>query len=301
MLSNLHDLAGSLIPDAVKWGFVFVFVGIGTKVGLAPMHTWLPDAHSRTPSPVSGMLSGTLIVVALFAIMRIRGIVDLVLGSSTWTTGFLLVFGTVSVVVPAFILITQYGYKRMLAYSSIEHMGLMTLMLALGPVGMALALLHTVGHALMKSALFFLSGEILLNYHTTKTTNLRNIIHDMPRTGTLFIIALLLLLGVPGSVLFVTELQFLIGLVLVHPLLTAGIAVLLTMVAVSMLRHTLLIMFPGASEEVLAVASSRERWNVTHTVALVQIVAVVALGCAMLTPTGTLHLQALVEQLKLLS
>ena len=158
----------------MRWAFVFLFVGIGAKVGFVPMHPWLPDAHSRTPSPISAALSGVLLNVALYALVRARGVVDLSLGQSRWTSGFFLAFGLLSVLFAAFVLIDQQNYKRLLAYSSVEHMGLTAFGLAMGPAGAAGAVMHMVGHTLAKSSLFFSAGEIsFLGTHTTKIANIR--------------------------------------------------------------------------------------------------------------------------------
>ena len=159
-LSDLRAVAPRLDRQVVRWAFVFLFVGIGTKVGFVPMHPWLPDAHSRTPSPISAALSGVLLNVALYALVRARTVVDLALGQGRWTSGLFLAFGLVSVLFAAFVLIHQQNYKRLLAYSSVEHMGLMSVGLAMGPAGAAAAVMHMVGHTLAKSSLFFTAGEI---------------------------------------------------------------------------------------------------------------------------------------------
>src|SRR3989339_1287497 len=121
-ISLLRGATGSMDQGIVMWAFVFLFIGFGTKIGLVPMHAWLPDAHSKTPAPVSAMLSGVLLNVAFFTLLRFKVITDTTLGSFEWTNQFFLIFGTLSVVLPSIILISQRNYKRMLAYSSVEHM-----------------------------------------------------------------------------------------------------------------------------------------------------------------------------------
>ena len=165
--ASLREQTGLFPVDAVKLAFVFILVGIGTKVGFVPMHTWLPDAHSKTPSPVSALLSGVLLNVAFFVLLRFKILTDSTLGDSTWTDHLMIGFGLLSVVVAAFFILQPRNYKRMLAYSSVEHMGLMGFASGLGPVGMLALTIHSVFHTLAKSALFFTAGEILLSQKTT--------------------------------------------------------------------------------------------------------------------------------------
>ena len=157
-LGALRERAAALDPQVVRWAFVFLFVGIGTKVGFVPMHPWLPDAHSRTPSPISACLSGVLLNVALYALLRCKAVVDLALGQDAWTSAFFTWFGLLSILFAAFVLLHQQNYKRMLAYHSVEHMGLIAFGLGMGPVGAAGAVMHMIGHTLAKSALFLTAG-----------------------------------------------------------------------------------------------------------------------------------------------
>jgi hydrogenase-4 component F len=146
--------AASLNPLLVKTAFIFVLIGYGTKAGLAPMHTWLPDAHSKAPSPISALLSGALLNCALFAILKFKLITDVVLGAS-FTQNLLVFFGIISIAIPAFIIIVQKNYKRLFAYSSVEHMGIITLGFGFGGLGSFAALLHMIYHSLAKSILLF--------------------------------------------------------------------------------------------------------------------------------------------------
>ena len=130
----LRAAAPSLHPEVVKLAFVFILVGYGTKAGLAPMHTWLPDAHAEAPAPLSAMMSGVLLAVALYAIVRWKAVVSAAVGSA-FPNRLLVLLGLLSLAIAAFSLLIQRNYKRMLAYSSIEHMGLVCVGLALGPLG----------------------------------------------------------------------------------------------------------------------------------------------------------------------
>src|SRR3990170_506620 len=158
--SVLRTAAPSLHPELLRLAFAFIVVGYGTKAGLAPMHTWLPDAHSEAPSPISAMMSGVLLAVALYAIARWKAVIDASIGP-LFTTSVLIAFGIASAVVGTFSLVIQRHYKRMLAYSSVEHVGLVAIGLALGPLGAFAAFLHLLNHAIAKSMAFLLAGRIL--------------------------------------------------------------------------------------------------------------------------------------------
>jgi len=141
----LKDAAPSLHPELLQMAFAFIVVGYGTKAGLAPMHTWLPDAHSEAPAPISAMMSGVLLAVAMYAIARWKAVVDAAAGPA-FSDRLLIGFGVLSVGIGALSLVIQRHYKRMLAYSSVEHIGLVGIGLALGPLGAFAALLHVVNH-----------------------------------------------------------------------------------------------------------------------------------------------------------
>ena len=279
-LTTLLEHARDLNPETLKWAVVFVFIGLGTKVGFVPMHPWLPDAHSKTPSPISAMLSGVLLNVALVTILRFRPIVDVALGNDTWTSGFFLTFGVISVTFAALIILQSKNYKRTLAYSSIEHMGLIAFFLGLGPLGLVPAVVHMIGHTLAKSLLFFESGEILLAFHTTKTDGVRELLKRLPKTSVMLMLGLLLLLAVPPSPLFFSEV---IGLGLgmqSHPVLTVIILLSLTLVAYGMLRSGLQMNAPTAGEvpEHAPMLPKRERFHLTHAVALCEILLLIGVG-----------------------
>lgn len=246
--SSLMSSASALPPQIVKLAFVFLFIGFGAKVGIVPMHTWLPDAHSRTPSPVSGMLSGVLLPVALAAIIKGRAVVDAVLGSSDWTNGFFLAFGTLSVVVSAAFMVRQGHYKRLLAYSSIEHMGLACFCLGLGPVGIPLALVHLSGHALVKSALFFGAGDILNAYGSSRFSKVSGVARALPGTATLFVLLLLMLLAVPPSPLFFSEFGIAIAGMAKAPYLTVLVLASIVIAAVSFFMHFFPMLFLGRAD-----------------------------------------------------
>jgi hydrogenase-4 component F len=202
--SVLRSAAPSLHPELMQLAFAFILVGYGTKAGLAPMHTWLPDAHSEAPSSISALMSGVLLAVAMYAIARWKSVIDAAVGPS-FTSALLIGFGLASVAVGALSLVIQRHYKRMLAYSSVEHMGLVAIGLGLGPLGAFAAWLHVVNHAIAKSTSFLLSGRILHRYDTTEIAGVTGLLKVMPWTGALFASGILALIGLPPFGLFVSE------------------------------------------------------------------------------------------------
>ena len=289
-LAALRGRAAALDPQVVRWAFVFLFVGIGTKVGFVPMHPWLPDAHSRTPSPISAMLSGVLLNVALYALLRARTVVDLALGGATWTSRMFWVFGLVSILFAAFVLLHQQNYKRMLAYHSVEHMGLISFGLGMGPAGAAGAVMHMVGHTLAKSALFLSAGEILLTLHTTKIANVHRLWRRMPRTSLVFLLGFLGLIGAPTSTIFASELTFLMAAARLNPAAALAVILALTIVAVGVLHHIFAMLFGAGDEEAEPAGSAPEhppeRFTRTHLVVAVQLALLFAGGLFFLTATG---------------
>ena len=210
--SHLTAMAGRLDPRMIKLAFVFVLVGYGTKAGLAPMHTWLPDAHSEAPSPTSAMLSGVSLKVALYALVRFHILTTACLGS-TFSQTLLLVFGLGSMCLAAPFILVQTNLKRLLAYSSLEHVGLICAGIGLNsPLTIFGALLHMGYHALTKPVLFFAAGNI---HQTCHTLQLRLIGPGMARVLPLTAVCLGLAgasaVGLPPFGLFFSELTVLSG------------------------------------------------------------------------------------------
>ena len=284
-LGALRGRASSLDPEVVRWAFVFLFIGIGTKVGFVPMHPWLPDAHSRTPSPISATLSGVLLNVALYALLRAKALVDMALGQDAWTSGFFWAFGLASILFAAFVLLHQQNYKRMLAYHSVEHMGLISFGLGMGPVGAAGAVMHMIGHTLAKSALFFSAGEILLTRHTTKIANIKGLWRLAPRTSLGFLLGFLGLIGAPTSIIFASELTFLMAAARRSPASAIAVIIGLAIVAVGVLHHVFSMLF-GRHEPQAEAGRPGEGWTPTHGVVAVELVLLFAGGIFFLTVPG---------------
>lgn len=203
--SALRAAAGSLNADVVRLAFVFIIVGYGTKAGLAPMHTWLPDAHSEAPAPISALMSGVLLNVGLYAMIRFKTVVDAAVGPE-FAARLLIGVGLLSLLVASAFLVGQRNYKRMLAYSSVEHIGIICLGLGFGGYwGVFGALMHVINHALAKSLLFILSGNILVKYHSAEISEVRGLLRAAPWTGALFLTGTLALIGLPPFAPFISE------------------------------------------------------------------------------------------------
>jgi hydrogenase-4 component F len=204
--SLLVPVAPELNPDVMQLALLFIVVGYGTKAGLAPMHTWLPDAHSEAPSPISALLSGVLLNCAMYAVLRFYALATPSIGRS-YPDALLLGFGLLSLLVAMLFILRQHDYKRLLAYSSVEHMGLAALGVAFGGVfGLTGALLQLINHAVTKSLLFFASGQVLLRYRTKEIDRVTGIVHVLPVSGAVLVLGGLALSGAPPFGVFASEL-----------------------------------------------------------------------------------------------
>lgn len=192
-------------PNLVKIAFVFILVGLGTKAGLAPMHTWLPDAHSEAPTPVSAVLSGVLLNCAFYGIIRFHIVSSTAIGPE-FSNQLLIILAVVSIAIAAASIYFQRDMKRMLAYSSVEHMGLISLGIGFGGLlGVYGAVLQIINHAIAKPLMFFASGTISQKYETKAMSKIKGIIKVMPATGVLFLIGGLALVGMPPFNIFLSE------------------------------------------------------------------------------------------------
>ena len=207
--SAIMNVAHTLDPGIVRIGFIFVMVGYGTKAGLAPMHLWLPDAHSQAPTPVSALLSGVLIKCALLGIIRFQTIAAAACGTA-FPQQVLLVFGLISVVVATPFILAQHDLKRLLGYHSVEHVGIVALGLGFGgPIGTYGALLHVVNHGVTKALAFFAAGKAIARYGSRDMRVIRGLFRVAPIGATLLMIAALSLAGMPPFSIFISELMVL--------------------------------------------------------------------------------------------
>jgi hydrogenase-4 component F len=203
--THLDQVKHLLEPTVLAVAFVFLLVGYGTKVGLAPLHNWLPDAHAEGPTPVSAVLSGLLLNVALYAVVRCKILVDGALHSPL-AGNLMMGFGLLSVVVASFFLWRQRDIKRLFGYSSIEHMGIVTFAFGMGgPVANFAALLHMTVHSLTKSAIFFAAGHAAQKAGTQVMDDIRGLIVTSPRVGWGLMLGALAILGMPPFGVFASE------------------------------------------------------------------------------------------------
>ena len=192
-------------PKTIKLAFLFILVGYGAKAGFAPIHNWLPDAHSQAPTPVSALLSGVLIKCSFFGIIRF-----VILGNesleSSYCSHLLLIFGLLSMGIATAFILLQNNYKRLLAYSSIEHIGIIAIGMGIGGFwGIYGALLHMLNHAIVKPLLFFTTGRVRLKYHTTEIGKVKGAITVLPVAGTVMLLAALAIAGSPPFNIFLSE------------------------------------------------------------------------------------------------
>jgi hydrogenase-4 component F len=280
----LLQIAPNLHSDVMRLAFVFLLVGYGTKAGLAPMHTWLPDAHSEAPAPLSATMSGVLLAVALYAILRWKVVIDSALGSS-YTNNLLLGIALLSLIISSFSMVLSKNYKRLLAYSSIEHTGLTCLGLALGPLGIFAALLHLVNHSLAKSMLFLLTGRILHRYNTAEIAEVSGLLKAMPWTGGLFTVGVLAIIGLPPFGIFISEFALIrAGFDAGHGLLIGIVLALLALAFVALLS-VLNRMLYGKPSDGIAIGE-KERWQVAPL--FLSVAALVILGFMLPVPLVTL-------------
>lgn len=238
----LYNNAESLKSPIVKLAFIFVLVGFGTKAGLAPMHTWLPDAHSQAPSPISALLSGVLLNSAMYGIIRTVAIVNRNLGSSIYTGRLLIVLGLLSMLTAAIFILTQKDYKRLLAYSSIEHMGIIAIAVGIfTPLSLFGALLHIINHSLTKSMLFLATGNILQKYNTKQISKIKGIFKLLPVSGMVFFLGLFAIAGMPPFSIFASEFSIIVSIFSAKKFLVGGafvilIAIIFAGIAVSLFK-----------------------------------------------------------------
>lgn len=203
-IDDLYAAAPALSPFWLKLAFPIIAIGYGTKAGFAPMHTWLPDAYSEAPSPVSALMSGTFVNVAIIAILRVFRIMDLA-QLRGYAVVFLYAMGFLSLLVAAAYIIKTNNYKRMLAYSSIEHIGIIAIAVAAGGIGRFAALFHMLAHSLAKTSLFLTAGITYQRYKTKTIDDIRGMLTSDAGCAWLWFCGFILITGLPPFSLFISE------------------------------------------------------------------------------------------------
>lgn len=202
---GIAHIAPSMSSRALLFAFVFALVGYGAKAGLTPFHFWLPDAHSQAPSPTSAMLSAIKLNCSMYGILRFLSLEDAG-HERAFAHAALLVLGILTVAVCATMTVAQRDYKRLFAYSSSENMGMVAIGFALGPLGALGGFLQMINHSLIKSMLFYQSGELLHASGSTEMRGLRGVARAWPWTGGTLMLAMLAIAGAPPFGLFISEL-----------------------------------------------------------------------------------------------
>jgi|CXWL01.1.fsa_nt_gi hydrogenase-4 component F len=301
-VTTLQEVAGQLNPQVLKLAFIFVLVGYGTKVGLAPMHSWLPEAYSEAPAPVVAMLAGVLETVAVYALLRTKSIMDPALPAH-YTGNLLILLGLLSFVVAALFILIQHDYKRLLAYSSIEHMGVAMVGFGVGgPIGTFGGLFHLLNHALAKSLAFFSAGNIHRRFGTREIKDVHGMVTVQPMTAVALLVAGLALVGMPPFSMFLSEVmvvsalatqtfssdtlhigQFL-TIIVAHDVRSLAIVTLLLVFAVVLFggfTYRLASMVWGTPPDGV---TRGEPWEVGHIPLLVTAAVIVGLGVAIPEP-----------------
>jgi hydrogenase-4 component F len=251
--TSLDAVKAQLDPNIITLAFAFLFIGYGTKVGLVPVHNWLPDAHAEGPTPVSAVLSGLLLNVALYAVLRCKVLTDGALGSSELSGRLMMGFGLLSVVAAVFFLIRQRDVKRMFAYSSIEHMGLMTFAFGMGgPIASFAGLLHMTVHSLIKSAIFFAVGHATQKAGSQTMDDIRGLIRVSPTVGWGLMLGSLAILGMPPFGVFASEFLIVTTAMREHPWATPFLLVALGLAFASVFARVQPMVFGETTLERLA-------------------------------------------------
>ena len=255
--THLASADAHLDPTLMKFAFVFVLVGYGTKTGLAPIHSWLPDAHSQAPAPVSAMFSGFLLNTALYCIMRFVPPAQHALGQG-FANGLLTGFGVLSILIAAGFIVFQRDAKRLLAYHSVEHMGIIALGYGLGPLGAFAALFHTLNHSVCKSLAFFAVGRLGQRYGSHDMHTIAGALRSDRLWGIALVVSLLALIGVAPFSIFMSEYQLLRAAVGAGAWAALGLFLAASgVVFVSALRHMIDMAYGAPEADQRAMPASR--------------------------------------------
>jgi hydrogenase-4 component F len=282
-------LAGSHLPATpVRLAFLLALLGYGTKVGLFPVHTWLPDAHSEAPTPVSALLSGSLLAVSFYAILRFYQFTAAALGSS-FPRDALLAFGIASLLLASLYVFGQRDIKRLLAYSSIEHMGILAIGVSFGaPAALAGVMLHVLAHAAAKGNAFMGAGVLVVKYGTKQISALRGALDLLPWSGPLFLLAIFALSALPPSGIFRSEFQIVYGgLAAGHYAAAAVLVAGVTVVFFGLTGASTRILFTPAPRS-LSAAAAIERGEPSAWMVVPAVAGIVVLFILGLHPPGEL-------------
>jgi hydrogenase-4 component F len=275
VVTDLAEHASRLHPAWLRAAFVFMLVGFGTKMGLAPLHNWKPDVYGEAPSLVSGLMSGVLTSCAFLGVARISGVL-VEAGLATFAQPVLIAFGLVSLVVAAGFIIGQSDMKRLLAYSSVEHMGILVLGLGLGGLGTWGSVLHMLNNGFAKSWLFLVVGNMVLASGSSAIAANRGLLRTLPVSGTLLVIGLFAVTGSPPFGLFISEFTILrAAFGGGHPWIASAMLILLATIFVGIAAPLLEMVLGDAETQAEPVKESR--WLLIAPVALATVVLILGL------------------------
>jgi len=281
--------ATSLNPAVTHLAAGLLLLGYGAKAGLVPFHTWLADAHSQAPAPVSALMSGVLLSVAFSALLRVKSIVDPALGTGFMRVG-LLTLGLLTLLIAASLLVVQTDFKRMLAYSSMENMGLIAIAAAAGTaLAIAALLLHVLAHGIAKTVLFLCAGQLQSTHDSTAVADVTAVLNRSRLLGVAFSVGMLVILGLPPFAMFASELSIARGLTQAHLAWALGVALVLIVIAFAALvtnTSRMLLGAPHADGPVITVPAT------VSAALLVGITACLVLGVTAGPLTGLLHTAA---------
>lgn len=244
--TSLMESASRMDPRMVKIGFLLILVGYGTKAGLAPMHTWLPDAHSQAPTPVSAVFSGVLLNCAMYCISRFMPVVHIATGGTAWVQQMMLGFGITSMAVAAVFIPIQHDLKRLLAYSSVEHIGIIAIGLGLGPAGAWAGLYHTLNHSIGKTLGFFCAGRLGQIFGSRDMDRITRSIRHSPMWGIGLWTSFLALIGCAPLSIFLSEFLIVRASILQDRIwISVAFIAAATVVFAGALRHAVNMAFGG--------------------------------------------------------
>jgi len=264
--SNFITYSKQLNPIWLKASFIFIFVGLSTKIGVAPMHSGDVDATSNAPSPIAALMSGSLRLTALIGVMRIYQIISPT-SSFQFARTILIIGGMLSLFFVFVYMFNVKNYKRMIAYSSVEHLGIITLGLGIGGLAFVGAMYHAIFNSITKIVLFLMAGNIHSKYKTREVTKVRSVINIMPKTGWLFMLAFLAISGIPPLGIFFSEIKIFEGILFSDkPYLLVLVMFFLLFIFINMGKSIFNMLYKNNENE--KNDYHLEKFNLTHFVAI---------------------------------
>ena len=283
--SQLYQTAERLNPTAIKIAFIFALIGYGTKAGIAPMHTWLPDAHAEAPTPVSAMLSANMLTLAVYAILRFKAVTDRSVGSE-FAGQLMIGLALLSLAVSATFFLVQRDYKRLFAYSSIEHIGIALLGFGIGGLGVFAGAWHLMNHALAKSMAFYGAGLVFLRHKHRLLDRVTGLLGRMPVAGIAILVAGVTLAGMPPFGLFTSEVLIAAGAYTARPAVAYVFLALLALAFATLLFQVLRMTLGAPGEAGIALGGQCRVF--TSTAVGINIVVLGMIGLQVPPGLGTL-------------